>query len=259
LNRNNRYNVQYKTSQRKRRRRLRPLPVIILIVIIVFASYKFILPIFSDQLFNELQVFFVHDDFTEDVKIDSDSYYSIVANITYPLPEDFTPSNLVTVSDDIVLEKETATALISMMSAMEKDGITINLESGYRSYDKQKELYDNKIAQLKQEYPQKSPEEIIDIASSSVAVPGTSEHQTGLSIDISVDSLVSANLHQSEAGQWIEENGHKYGFIFRYPDNKQDITGIIHEPWHLRYVGTALAQELKESGLTLEEYFSKQI
>jgi D-alanyl-D-alanine carboxypeptidase len=93
-------------------------------------------------------------------------------------------------------------------------------------------------------------------AATVVAVPGTSEHQLGLSVDIIDASLYSLERKQETlpAQRWLMENSWKYGFVLRYPEDKVDITGIIYEPWHYRYVGTEVARELYESGLTLEEY-----
>ena len=91
-----------------------------------------------------------------------------------------------------------------------------------------------------------------------VARPGTSEHELGLAVDI-IDTQLWDLVEEQEnlpAQQWLMENSWKYGFIFRYPKDKIEITGIIYEPWHYRYVGKELAAEIHESGLTLEEYLA---
>jgi D-alanyl-D-alanine carboxypeptidase len=90
------------------------------------------------------------------------------------------------------------------------------------------------------------------------AKPGQSEHQTGLAIDITCEAMnyqLDYSFGVTDEGAWVKENAHRFGFIIRYPEGKEDITGYMYEPWHLRYVGVDLAEEVYNSGLTLEEYF----
>jgi D-alanyl-D-alanine carboxypeptidase len=235
--------------KRKRRRRLRPLPVIVLLAIIVILLYKLVVPICGGQSVSV----------DTNAEIDKSSYYSMVVNSANPISEYLVPSQLVSVTDEIKLEKQTAAAFTAMVSAMAAKDLEIDLESGYRSYEAQQQLYDKRMNKLKADYPDKSQEELVAILSESIAPPGTSEHQTGLAMDISVTGISSARLHETEAGKWIAKHGAEYGFIFRYPAGKEEATGTIHEPWHLRYVGTDLAKELQETGLTLDEYFGKEV
>ena len=93
------------------------------------------------------------------------------------------------------------------------------------------------------------------LAEQWVAVPGTSEHQLGLAVDISMED--TATQTTSDMWQWLMKNSYKYGFILRYPEDKTNITGISYEPWHYRYVGREAAEEIYRSGLCLEEYLSK--
>ena len=88
-----------------------------------------------------------------------------------------------------------------------------------------------------------------------VAIPGTSEHELGLAVDINADKEQSSN---EEVYNWLAENAWRYGFILRYPQGKEDITGIDYEPWHYRYVGKEVAKEIYEAGITLEEYVGKR-
>lgn len=119
--------------------------------------------------------------------------------------------------------------------------------SGYRTREKQQKLYDEKIAQYKRQgYSEK---EAVEQAGQWVAAPGYSEHQLGLAVDI--------NGATYDLYFWLQENSYKYGFIFRYPAGKTDITGIAEEVWHYRYVGTEAATEMYEQGLCLEEYLEK--
>lgn len=129
----------------------------------------------------------------------------------------------------------------------EKKGIKLYGVSGYRSYTRQKEIYDRNVATR--------GKAATDAVS---AIPGSSEHQTGLTIDVSAQS-VSYRLDQSfgdtKEGKWLAKHCHEYGFIIRYPYGKEKITGYSYEPWHIRYVGTTVASYLYKNNLTLEEYY----
>ena len=129
--------------------------------------------------------------------------------------------------------------------------------SGYRNIVLQTQLYENKVSRLTQDgYSRRDAERL---AATEVASPGTSEHHTGLAVDI-VDAA-NYNLDETQAQmpaqQWLLENCHRYGFILRYPKDKSNITGIIYEPWHYRYVGSDAAWVIHEQGLCLEEYLEK--
>ena len=99
----------------------------------------------------------------------------------------------------------------------------------------------------------------MDKSGQEVALPGTSEHGIGLAVDIVSNQYAELDAKQAETkeAQWLQEHCYEYGFILRYPPEKQSLTGIIYEPWHYRYVGREMAQKIKESGLTLEEYLGK--
>ena len=127
-----------------------------------------------------------------------------------------------------------------MFEQAEKDSIYLYGISGYRSYSYQQELY--------------IPEDTY------TAMPGHSEHQLGLSIDISNESIgcdLIEEFADSPEGIWLQNNCYKYGFIIRYPKDKEHITGYPYEPWHIRYVGKELAEELTRLNVTMEEYFHK--
>ena len=130
--------------------------------------------------------------------------------------------------------------------------------SSYRTQEYQEYLYQRKIQRLMEEYPDYTEEEARILAATSVAVPGTSEHQLGLAVDI-VDNR-NWNLDETQAQmptqQWLMENSWRYGWILRYPNEKSEITGIIYEPWHYRYVGRTVAAEIHQLGLCLEEYLN---
>ena len=129
--------------------------------------------------------------------------------------------------------------------------------SGYRTNDYQKNSYERKV----QSYIDKgySQEDAEKEAATIVARPGTSEHQLGLAVDIVDTRLWALEEEQANlpAQQWLMEHSWEYGFVLRYPKGKIDVTGIIYEPWHYRYVGKELAKELHDLGLTLEEYLDR--
>ena len=136
-------------------------------------------------------------------------------------------------------------ALAQMIADCRSAGHNPVLCSGYRSYWDQKALFDAQVQKYGATY-----------AKTSVAVPNTSEHQLGLAVDIVSGSYARLDAAQgnTKVQQWLMEHCWDYGFILRYPDGSSDITGIIYEPWHYRYVGLEIAQEMKELGITLEEY-----
>ena len=177
-----------------------------------------------------------------------------LVNKQYSLPEDYTPKNLVTVNVPTVLpnpeikqmRQVAADALKEMFDAAEEDGVILHARSGYRSYETQVQLFRN--------YASNHGEEA---ANKYSARAGESEHQTGLVMDITSESVnlqITSDFGETEEGQWVRDNAHTFGFIIRYPEGKSDITGYVYEPWHLRYLGEELATNVYESGLTYEEY-----
>lgn len=124
-------------------------------------------------------------------------------------------------------------------------GLTLYINSPYRSYNTQKYLYNN--YGLKDGYT---------LADTYSARPGFSEHQTGYAIDVTSKSTNFSNFEYSSEYKWLEDNAYKYGFILRYPKGKEYITGYQYEPWHYRYVGKGLANKIKELNITFEEYYA---
>lgn len=186
--------------------------------------------------------------------VDLTSYDSInvLINKKHPLPEDYVPENMVQpdvkcMKDGILLQKEAAEAIEEMFAAAKEDGYTLAIGSAYRSYSYQKTLYEN--------YVQRDGEAAANRYS---AKPGQSEHQTGLAADLASGDgycYLKNCFKDTEEAAWLKENSWKYGFILRYPEEKEEITGYIFEPWHFRYIGKAEAKKVYESGLTLEEYY----
>lgn len=183
---------------------------------------------------------------------------AFLVNKEYRLPENYVPNDLVYPDVPFLfnekiekrqMRKEPAEALKKMFEAAKLDGIHLAGVSGYRSEATQTVLYNN--------YVRKDGVEEADRYS---ARPGHSEHQTGLSIDVSGitgEFAVDDKFANTEEAQWLDKHAHEYGFIIRFPKGKEDITGYKYEPWHIRYVGKEIATEIYEKDITLEEYYGK--
>jgi len=147
------------------------------------------------------------------------------------------------------LQRVAAEALERLFAAAEKDGIELRAVSGYRSYATQKAIFERN-AKLKGEAE----------ANRTSAYPGQSEHQTGLAMDVSAASVnyaLEEAFGETVEGIWLAEHAAEFGFIIRYPQEKEEITGYKYEPWHLRYVGVDVAEYVTAQGLTLEEYLGE--
>ena len=178
----------------------------------------------------------------------------LLVNPWTPLPEDFVPGELVPVQNDQAVDARAYPDLQDMLGDMSQAGLSPLICSSYRSQERQQELYDNKVQRVMAEGV--SREAAQAEAARWVARPGTSEHQTGLAVDIV--SLSNQMLDETQEStpefQWLAENSWKYGFILRYPNDKSEKTGIAYEPWHFRFVGKEAAEEMHDLGLCLEEY-----
>jgi len=171
----------------------------------------------------------------------------LLVNRWNPLPEGYV-SDLVEVPGGEKVAKEAYAPLMEMLQQAEAEGLGPQVVSGWRTQEKQQSLYDNKIGEyLSQGYSQK---DAVAAAEEWVAKPGTSEHQLGLAVDINGNSY--------DIYTWLQENSWRYGFIFRYPGDKQSLTGVAEEAWHYRYVGKKAAEMIHSQELCLEEYAEKQ-
>lgn len=177
----------------------------------------------------------------------------ILVNKQNPIPSDY-DAELVDINGGARIRREIALPLAKMFDAAEKDGVTLTVCSAYRSHEYQEMLFDKKI----RNYTKKGMSylDAFRIGSYSVIIPGTSEHELGMALDIVTPGYMSLDEGYADtaAGKWLKKNAYKYGFVLRYPEGKEYITGIIFEPWHYRYVGTGAAKYLTEKELTLEEY-----
>jgi len=182
----------------------------------------------------------------------------VLVNKNRSIPADYVPENMVIPNVKFSFEgdnpkkylrKEAALALEELFQSAKNENLDLLATSGYRSFQRQKSIFDNKAKAIGEE-----------AANKLSAYPGQSEHQTGLAMDITC-SKASFSLSESfgdiDEGIWVKENAHKYGFIIRYPKGKEEITGYNYEPWHLRFVGKNTANYIYENDITLEEYFTQ--
>lgn len=180
----------------------------------------------------------------------------ILVNPWNPIPEGYTPV-LRMVDESHAMDERCADALLQMINDCREAGMHPYICSAYRTQEYQQGLFDNKV--LRVILSGVDAEEAPAVAARSVAVPGTSEHQLGLAVDI-IDEFYT-NLDQGQEGtdtqQWLMENCWRYGFILRYPNGTTEKTGIIYEPWHYRYVGE-FAEEIHKSGLVFEDYIAQR-
>lgn len=183
---------------------------------------------------------------------------TVIVNKERSLPDGYEPTDLV--EPDVPfsfdephekrhLRQEAADALEELFAAAEEDNIELRAVSGYRSYDRQVAVFNSSVERNGEEY-----------ALRVSAQPGKSEHQTGLSIDVSspsVGNVLEEILGDTKEGKWLAEHAPEFGFIIRYLEGREETTGYVYEPWHIRYVGKELAPDIAASGLTLEEYFDE--
>lgn len=189
----------------------------------------------------------------KEVVFDKNDWRLVLINKQHPIPEDYT-FTLGTIKGSMKCDERIIGDLLAMFQAAKEDGVNLVVCSPYRDLSRQEMLFERKI----KAYMQKgmSYMEAYSFASQTVTVPGASEHQIGLAIDIISDTYTSldAGFANTEAGKWLAEHSCEYGFILRYPLGKEYITGIEYEPWHFRYVGKDAATAITEQGICLEEF-----
>ncbi len=191
------------------------------------------------------------EEYTNCEKVDGNKI-DVLVNKRFCVDKDFVPKNLVTIKKEYTISgdektqgrKEAIDAAIEMIKAAEKDGQKLLINSGYRSYQDQQEVYDTYFKLYGENYVKKY-----------VVNPGYSEHQTGLSFDFASGS--KNIFKESTEYEWMIKNSYKYGFCYRYLKKKENVTGIKNEPWHFRYVGKKVAAIMDKEDLSLEEYYAK--
>lgn len=183
--------------------------------------------------------------------------YPRLVNRDNPLPLGYAPPSPVTLhgmpdGEANSLNYDAASAFYDLRQAMLDDGIALLPLSGYRSYEEQVMIFNYNV-QLHTEEGM-TPDEAREYTERFVSLPGTSEHQYGRSIDVTLDGTTDHSFHETEQGQWLIDHAHEHGFVIRYPEDKEEVTGIGYEPWHLRWVGAEHADFMTRHNLCLEEY-----
>jgi zinc D-Ala-D-Ala carboxypeptidase len=192
--------------------------------------------------------------------IDEPEKVSVLVNKQVKLPDNYEPEDLVEPNVHFIfkeksekrkMRKEAADALEELFADAATNGILLSGVSGYRSSARQEVLYNN--------YVKRDGKEAADRFS---AKPGHSEHQTGLVMDVTGKNgkcVLMYCFSDTPEGEWLADHAHEFGFIIRYPEDKEKVTGYRHEPWHLRYVGANISKEIHNKGITLEEYYNKAV
>ncbi|SES10598.1 M15 family metallopeptidase [Salisediminibacterium halotolerans] len=210
---------------------------------------------FSNDLLDSIELTEIE---AESAEIQNPDHIHVLVNDDHVLPDSYTPDDLTVPDvrfsfdeelDRRLMREEAAEALEQLFRAADAAEQELFAVSGYRSYERQEQLFTAAVNEHGEE-----------TARETSAAPGSSEHQTGLAMDVSSrsnDLLLNTDFADTDEGQWVEEHAHEHGFVIRYPEGEEDLTGITFEPWHLRYVGEDAAEELDNSGLTLEELIEK--
>ena len=172
----------------------------------------------------------------------------ILVNDNYSVPGDY-EVELTELSNGEKVDSRIYPQLQQMFDDARATGLALFVREGYRTYQDQKQILEERIQQYRDEGYSRS--EAKKLAEEYVAIPGTSEHELGIAVDINADT---SKCSSDAVYTWLADNAYRYGFIKRYPEDKVEITGAKNEPWHYRYVGVEAAQEIQERGLCLEEY-----
>lgn len=204
----------------------------------------------ASEIVRDVNMNLDYDFYGQIEKVKDPNALLVICNKYYQLPSDFTPEGLKSVPDGYFvadgksyqLKQNALDAFISMSDAAKQEGLSLRIISAYRSNSYQANLY--------QKYKNNNGQTAADRFS---ARPGHSEHETGLAIDI---NDVAQAFENTEEFTWLGKNAHKYGYVLRYPEGMENVTGYMYEPWHYRYLGIEVATQLKNSGLTYDAYYA---
>lgn len=214
---------------------------------------------FEEQLAVEVPISGAEDYYTNVIVVDNPDDIMVLVNKKHILTSDYEPDDLVKLavhapgrSDiELYMREEGADAIKEFVDAAASEAdLEILPASAYRSYELQKIIFQNNVDRKGS----------ISEANKTSALPGQSEHQTGLAVDVTckeVNYQIKSAFGETEHAKWTKENAYRFGFIIRYPKDKTDITGYSYEPWHLRYVGKDVAEYIYENDITLEEYMDR--
>ncbi len=197
-------------------------------------------------------------DLSGEMSFSSDDWKLVLVNKQHPIPEDY-EFELGTISGSMKCDERVISPLLDMLRAAKDDGVNLIVCSPYRDIERQTMLFGNKVDRYMD--GGMSYMDAYNLASQAVTVPGSSEHQIGLAVDIITDgySTLDEGFGETKAGKWLAENSAQYGFILRYPSGKEEITSIEYEPWHFRYVGSDAATVMTQNGICLEEFWTQYV
>ena len=252
---NNNYTIDNsRVCRRKnkiRHRKNKRMVVLALIAIIMLIGYSF-KDKWSMQIQSDGELTRLANN-EKDTKTSKDSWQLILVNGEMPLVRNYNVK-LKKVQNNHQADERVADYLIDMIVDAKNDGVSLLICSSYRSVSRQEELYDNEVS--KYVSAGKTMDEALAEATFRVAIPGHSEHNTGLAFDIVTPDyqILDINFEKTDTFMWLNANAQKYGFILRYPKDKTDITKIKYEPWHYRFVGVDNAKKINDAGVCLEEY-----
>lgn len=186
----------------------------------------------------------------------NETWENVLVSATHPMTEVYEPelatvSRMYAASDSVQVDARIVEPFENMCRAAARDGLSIFAASAFRSVEKQAMLFNKEVNKNLKNNPGMTMEEAEQKAATVVNRPGTSEHNLGLAIDINTDETSFKNTAEYS---WLKAHSAEYGFVERYPEDKSDVTGIIFEPWHYRYVGVENAQKMNGLGMCLEEY-----
>ncbi len=225
----------------KRRRRFKVKKLFILLFIVMLCAM-------AGKFFDSFFVMPFLGSITHHIASEDNGWNLILVNRDNYIPADY-KVQLTELSNGKKVDSRIYPELQEMFDDARAQGYSLFVREGYRTQEEQQQLMDEKIEAYENEGKSKS--EAKKLAEQWVVIPGTSEHQLGIAVDINADTTKSSS---NDVYNWLAENAHTYGFIKRYPSNKTDITGVINEPWHYRYVGKEAASVIYSQGICLEEY-----
>ncbi len=216
--------------------------------------------VYLDDMLDDIETTEVVQDDNEasDDSFSSDDWRLVLINKQHPIPEDY-EFVLGTLSGSMKCDERIINDLLAMVKAAKYEEIKLVICSPYRDLDRQKMLFERKISSyIKKGY---SYMDAYKLSSQAVTIPGASEHQVGLAIDIVTDNYtyLDDGFADTDAGKWLKDHCAEYGFILRYPKDKEYITGIEFEPWHFRYVGKSAARVIMDNGICLEEFWERYL
>lgn len=189
--------------------------------------------------------------------IPRDEWYLKLVNAANPLPDSYGEQEMTSFGGGYYFDERIIEPLEEMLDAAEEDDVALRVVSGYRGVERQTSRHEAEVRAY--ENRGYSEEDALALASMEEPTYWECEHSLGLAVDLmdSAHSATSIAFAETEEFEWLQEHAAEYGFILRYPEDKVEITGMVYEPWHYRYVGKEDAQKIQESGLCLEEYLAQ--